>query len=285
MNLSRRNLLLSVCLHGGLVLVLWLVAKPHTLPEPPPVMQAMLMPAGGAVLPAPQPALPADAPAPAPLPEPEPLPPPPEPAPPKPVTPPTPAPEPAKPAVKPPAKPETVKPAEKKPEKQPPKPRNEPRIDPDAVDSELAEVEKETQRIAREQAEQRKRDALARQQALAAQAADEAEALAAQAAADARARQMAAQIGEFTRAIDRKIKSVWRLPANVPAGLTTEMRITLLPGGEVASVVVIRSSGNPALDASAQEAVRRASPLPVPSDPALFREQFKVLTLKLKSEE
>lgn len=274
MNLSRRNLLLSVCLHGGLVLVLWLVAKPHTLPEPPPVMQAMLMPAGGAVLPA-------DAPAPAPLPEPEPLPPPPEPVPPKPVTPPKPAPEPAKPAVKPPAKPETVKPAEKKPEKQPPKPR----IEPDAVDSELAEVEKETQRIAREQAEQRKRDALARQQALAAQAADEAEALAAQAAADARARQMAAQIGEFTRAIDRKIKSVWRLPANVPAGLTTEMRITLLPGGEVASVVVIRSSGNPALDASAQEAVRRASPLPVPSDPALFREQFKVLTLKLKSEE
>ena len=144
MNLSRRNLLLSVCLHGGLVLLLWLVARPHTLPEPPPVMQAMLMPAGGAMLPAPQPALPADAPAPAPLPEP--LPPPPEPvAPPKPVTPPKPAPEPAKPAAKPPVKPETVKPAEKKPEKQPPKPR----IEPDAHDSELADVERETQRIAR----------------------------------------------------------------------------------------------------------------------------------------
>ena len=50
-------------------------------------------------------------------------------------------------------------------------------------------------------------------------------------------------------------------------------------------MVITQPSGNEAFDASALEAVRRASPLPVPSDPTLFREQFKVLMLKFKPEE
>lgn len=271
----------AILLHLLLGLMLWVFARPHQLPDPPPVMQAVLMsaPPGGAPTPSP---MPAPAPAPAPLPAPEPVvKPQPKPELPKPK------PEPAKPEKPAPAKPKAEKPAvPPKPTATPVEPKKpvKPRIDEKLFEEELANVEAESSK-AREQAEKRKREAEARQKALAAAMKDEADAMAEAAAADARARQMAAQIGEFTRAIDRKVKSVWRLPPNTSHGMMTEMRITILPGGEVASVLVTKSSGSSALDASAQEAVRRASPLPVPSDPVLFREQFKVLTLKLKSEE
>ena len=99
------------------------------------------------------------------------------------------------------------------------------------------------------------------------------------------ARDQAAQIREFTEAIHKKIKSQWRRPANVNAQLTTGVRITVLPGGEVASVIVTRSSGNAAFDASVKEAVERASPLPVPSDVMLFRENFRVFSLNYNTEE
>lgn len=276
--LAPASTLGAILLHVLLGLMLWFFAKPHKLPDPPPVMQAVLMsaPPAGVSMPAPQPAPRQE---PAPLPEPEPVvKPKPKPELPKPE-----APKPQKPA---PAKPEPAKTLPPKPTATPVAPKKpvKPKLDDKLLEEELADVEAETNK-AREQAEKRKRDAEARQKALAAAMKDEADSMAEAAAADARARQMAAQIGEFTRAIDKKVKSVWRLPPNTSHGMVTEMRITILPGGEVASVLVTKSSGSSALDASAQEAVRRASPLPVPSDPTLFREQFKVLNLKLKSEE
>lgn len=268
MTLSPRTIIASLLLHVLVLVLFWLFASPSTLPEPPKVMQAVLM----SVPPGPPAKAPAAAPAPAPAPEP--LPPPVQPKPPVP-----PKPEPAtKPVVPPKPKPEAVLPA-KKPEK--PKPK----IDDQRLDQEMAEIEAEASRVKAADDARRKREAELRQQALAQALKDEAEAMAADAAAAARARQMAAQIGEFQIAINKKIKSLWRRPANVTGKLVTEMRITLLPGGEVASVLITRSSGNQAFDASAEEAVRRASPLPVPSDPLLFREQFKVLILKFKPEE
>ena len=204
---------------------------------------------------------------------PEPLPEPVKPLPvakPKPVLPPKPIPA---------TKPVPANPAIKQPDAVKPKPVIEP------PDEELAAIEKESKRISDEQAATRKqREADARQKAIADALKAEADAIAAD-AANERARRMSAQIGEFQLAINRKIKSSWRRPAAVAGKLVTELRITLLPGGEVASVVVVKSSGNDAFDESAKDAVSRANPLPVPSDPALFREQFKVLLLKFKPEE
>ncbi len=229
-------------------------------------MQAMLMAAPPSITtasPEPVPAAPAPS-EPAPLP-----PPPPEPVKPLPVAKPKPVVTP-KPVLKPaPAKPEVVKP---KPVIEPP-------------DEELAAIEKETKRITDEQTAARKqREAEARQKAIADALKAEADAIVTD-AANERARRMSAQIGEFQLAINRKIKSNWRRPAAVSGKLVTELRITLLPGGEIASVVVVKSSGSDAFDESAKDAVSRANPLPVPSDPALFREQFKVLLLKFKPEE
>lgn len=264
MKLSLPTVLTSLLLHGVLIALLWLFATPAKLPEPPKVMQAMLMAAPpSSITASPQPA-------PAAQPEPEPAPlPPSEPVKPLPVAKPKPV-LPPKPVLKPvPVKPETVKPR--------------PVIEP--PDEELAAIEKESRRITDEQAAARKqREAEARQKAIADALKAEADAIAAD-AANERARRMSAQIGEFQLAINRKIKSNWRRPSAVSGKLVTELRITLLPGGEVASVVVVKSSGSDAFDESAKDAVSRANPLPVPSDPALFREQFKVLLLKFKPEE
>ncbi|SMG67316.1 protein containing TonB, C-terminal domains [methanotrophic bacterial endosymbiont of Bathymodiolus sp.] len=45
------------------------------------------------------------------------------------------------------------------------------------------------------------------------------------------------------------------------------------------SVVIIESSGNSLFDDSAERAVRKASPLPVPKDPGVFK-QFRSFSLE-----
>ena len=281
---SWRGTLLSLLAHLLLGWLLFVFVRPASLPEPEPVMQAVLM----SLPPAPQVSAPVVVeapPAPAPVetpPPPKPLPPPPpksepvkpRPEPSKPV-------EPAKPVPAPTARPVTPEPV--KPAPEPPKPRK-PLIDDSRVRDELEEVEAESQRAAAEQRARQRREAELRQQALEQAQRVEAEA-AAEMAAAIRAREMASQIAQYQLAINRKIKQNWRRPATAAGKLETVMRITLLPGGEVASVVIMKSSGNAAFDSSASEAVERANPLPVPSDPQLFREQFKVLLLKFKPEE
>jgi TonB family protein len=58
------------------------------------------------------------------------------------------------------------------------------------------------------------------------------------------------------------------------------LRIRQVPGGEVLNVRILRSSGDPGFDQSAESAVLKASPLPVPSDPRLFNAEFRELDLE-----
>lgn len=274
MMVSKPTVFISLLVHVLLLALLYCFAKPADLPEPPKSMQAVLMAVPASKISAQStPAKPTTAVAkPQPEPKPEPTP--------KPVPEPTPKPTPkiepkAKPEPAPKVEPATkakadpvldIKPPVKKPvvDKKPVKPH----FDDAAFDKEIADVEAESQRL-NDQATKRKRDADA----------------AAKVAADAQARLQAEQIGQYMLAINKKIKSQWRRPASVVTpNLVSLLRITVLPGGEVASVVIQNSSGNEAFDVSAKEAVARASPLPVPSDAVLFREQFKVFMLKYKSE-
>lgn len=203
----------------------------------------------------------------------------PEPTPAEPVPEPEPAPEP--PAPKPEPKPEPKPQPQPDPKPSPtpkptPEPKPTPKPDPKPAEPDPALI-KEKERL--------ERAAQERQQAIAQALRSEADAMAQQAAADARARQLASQINQFTLAINQKIKNEWKRPINVDGKLETVMTITVLPGGEVRNVLIRQSSGNAAFDASAEEAVRRASPLPVPADAALFNEFFRVIVLKFKPEE
>ena len=72
--------------------------------------------------------------------------------------------------------------------------------------------------------------------------------------------------------IKRKVTQNWNRPGSVSGHLKCKIRIGLIPSGDVMSVVVVESSGNSLFDDSAERAVRKASPLPVPKDPNVFKD-------------
>lgn len=266
----KKSLLLHVAVLGLVLLLPYLHLPPKE--QPPQVVEAVLVSA-----PRPQPAPPRPAP---PAPEktvapvepalPRPAPVKPEPVKPEPVkeTPriplPTPTPKPAeKIEKKPELKPVPEKPAVAEPAK-PASILKQPKLNTDAFEAEMRALEKEAQK-----------------QAMEAEIRAEAE------RANARARDAAnlAIRDKYQRLINQRVVTKWNRPLSARNGMVTTLRITVLPGGEVSSVVTVKSSGDPAFDASAEEAVRRASPLPVPDDPALFRQYFSSITFRFNPED
>ncbi len=70
--------------------------------------------------------------------------------------------------------------------------------------------------------------------------------------------------------IERKVTQNWNRPSTVSGKLACTIRVGLIPSGDVMSVVVLKGSGNQLFDDSAERAVFKASPLPVPKDPKVF---------------
>jgi len=82
---------------------------------------------------------------------------------------------------------------------------------------------------------------------------------------------------QFLFAIKQKIENNWLRPTTVGDGLSCQLRVRLIPGGGVASVIVTRGSGNGAFDRSVEKAVYKADPLPVPKGTGF--EAFRDLSL------
>lgn len=193
--------------------------------------------------------------------EPPPPPPPPKPdiaikEPPKPKTPPKvePKPEPPKPVEKKPEpKPEPK--VEKKPEpKVPPKPDN--RLEQELQDKLLKES------LARESADQMRR-----------QAAQEADLMAKLAADGARSKARETWAGR----ISAKVKPNVVVPPGASGNPEAVVAISLLPDGSVVGEPRLRqSTGNPALDAAILRAIVKSSPLPKPEDPAVFERNLEL---------
>ena len=91
------------------------------------------------------------------------------------------------------------------------------------------------------------------------------------------------EIDRYKVMIIQAISQNWLLPSHIDRSQSCELFIRLAPGGTVLEVRLQRSSGNAALDRSAQAAVLKASPLPVPKDLNLF-ERFHELSLTVKPE-
>ncbi|MFT5133937.1 MAG: colicin import membrane protein [Gammaproteobacteria bacterium] len=66
--------------------------------------------------------------------------------------------------------------------------------------------------------------------------------------------------------------------SGLPTGLECVLSVRLVPGGEVVSVTIRKSSGNDIFDRRALVAVQKASPLPIPEDVATF-ERLKLRQL------
>ena len=82
--------------------------------------------------------------------------------------------------------------------------------------------------------------------------------------------QIAGEVNKYKALILTAIGRQWILPENANSSLSSQFRIRLAPNGAVLSVALTRSSGDQILDRSAQSAIYKASPLPVPHDAIAF---------------
>lgn len=92
----------------------------------------------------------------------------------------------------------------------------------------------------------------------------------------------AATTEKYRHLILQAIAQQWIVPPELNKHLETKLAVHLAPGGMVLEVVIVKSSGNPVLDRSAQTAVYKASPLPVPKK-GLFN-TFRQINLSVRPE-
>jgi len=119
----------------------------------------------------------------------------------------------------------------------------------------LAAIKKEKAEEARKQAEQQLQEQLAAEQK-----AIEAE----------RTRQVQGEVDRYIEIIKQHVQRRWIEPPNVSEGLSCKVQVRLGAGGIVLSARISASSGDPIFDRSVETAVMKASPLPLPRDPALL---------------
>jgi colicin import membrane protein len=127
----------------------------------------------------------------------------------------------------------------------------------------------------RQQAEQKQRELLRRLEAeeLSQRMADESAALAARQAQQAEAQaagkrqaERARVVGQYRDMISAKVRGNTRLPDALKGNPKVHCLVKLLPTGEVVSVRVTQSSGNPAYDEAVLRAIQKSSPLPLPAE-------------------
>ncbi len=94
---------------------------------------------------------------------------------------------------------------------------------------------------------------------------------------------MSGVIDKYKALILGAIGEQWILPDQVNRHLSSRFKIRLAPNGTVLDVQLTRSSGDAVLDRSAQAAIYKASPLPVPSEPEMFN-VFREISLTVRPE-
>ena len=97
-------------------------------------------------------------------------------------------------------------------------------------------------------------------------------------------KEIASEVAKYKAKIVAVIGRSWLVPDKVDKKLACQLMIHLGPGGVVLDVQISKSSGDAVLDRSAQTAVQKASPLPVPADKELF-DQFRDLRLTVRPEQ
>lgn len=70
--------------------------------------------------------------------------------------------------------------------------------------------------------------------------------------------------------IRQKVSRNWARPPGAQRGLQCTVRVRLVPSGDVLQVTVAKTSGDEQFDRSVENAVYKASPLPLPGDRDLF---------------
>ena len=135
------------------------------------------------------------------------------------------------------------------------------------------EAERKKQAAETEKAEKKKAAALEKKRTEEKRRKEAESALQEQVADEEKRRADARALGEVERykaLIRQKVSRSWNRPGTAGKGLQCTVRVRLVAGGEVLAASVVRSSGDPVFDRSVENAVYKATPLPVPQDPKLF---------------
>lgn len=130
------------------------------------------------------------------------------------------------------------------------------------------ELKKKKQTVAKKQEQQLQRmwrdEIAAEQKQLAAVSVGDSEADA------AHGHLLSGEIDKYKSLIMQAISSNWIVPEGVVKGDFCQLLVNVAPGGVVLEVKLLKSSGNEFLNRSAEAAILKASPLPVPEDSKLF---------------
>jgi colicin import membrane protein len=94
------------------------------------------------------------------------------------------------------------------------------------------------------------------------------------------AQQRQGVIDQYRARILMAIGNQWLIPEGADPTISVVFTIDLTVEGVVSNVRLVRASGNAALDRAAETAIYKASPLPVPKDPATFA-PFRHFVLKM----
>lgn len=94
-------------------------------------------------------------------------------------------------------------------------------------------------------------------------------------------RRAATEFGKYRTIIREKVSRNWNRPTSARSGLKAVVLVKVRPSGEVISARVVTGSGNPIFDRSVENAILKASPLPIPNDRTLF-EYFKEFLFEFK---
>ena len=84
--------------------------------------------------------------------------------------------------------------------------------------------------------------------------------------ASRRQAELARAVGQFRDKISATVRGNTRLPDELKGNPEVRFLVKLLPTGEVVDVRRTQSSGNPAYDEAVERAIRKSSPLPLPTD-------------------
>jgi colicin import membrane protein len=91
-------------------------------------------------------------------------------------------------------------------------------------------------------------------------------------------------LDEYKRRVSERIKRFIVLPPNIQGNPEAQFEVVQIPGGEIFSVKLKRSSGVAAYDGAVERAILKAQPLPPPPDAGRFNE-VRELELKFRPKE
>lgn len=159
----------------------------------------------------------------------------------------------------------------------PPKPAPEPAPKPTPPVEHPPQPDPEEERRAREEQERQDRLRELSEQSMQLALAEE--------VADLRDMEADAETMTYAAAIRQAIVEAWSRPPSARLGMQARLRVDLIPSGDLLTVTILESSGNPAFDRSAEVAVRKVGRFDVPKETRLFERNFRRFTLLFKPED